>query len=77
MKITTIKTKGQYSSFEHLSTSVETKEGKISASFGEGEPEDMTLGRDLSDAYHIQDMLILAYNAGKNGENLTIEVTEE
>lgn len=29
-----------------------------SVEIGEGEPEDMTLGRDLSDAYRIADLLV-------------------
>lgn len=38
--------------------------------FGRGEPEDMCLARDLSDAFHIKDLLLLAYEAGKAGEPL-------
>jgi len=45
--------------------------GKIKyLSFGRGEPEDMSLARDLSDAFHIKDLLLLAYQAGKAGEPL-------
>lgn len=35
-------------------------------------PEDATLGRDLSFAYDVFEMLIAAYKAGKNGEELSI-----
>ena len=30
--------------------------------------QDFTLSRNLSDAFKIQDLLVLAYNAGKAGE---------
>lgn len=36
-------------------------------------PEDATLYRDLSFVYSIPDMLEEAYEAGKNGEDFTIE----
>lgn len=43
-----------------------------------GEPEDNSLGRDWSDVHHIRALVETAYNAGKAGEELTIEeVTEE
>lgn len=78
MKITTTeRPDGPYEPDGYLSTKIETKEGKSSASFGAGEPEDFSLTRDLSDAYEIKDMLILAYNAGKNGEELKVEHIEE
>lgn len=37
---------------------------------GEGEPEDMTLGRDLNDALSISDLIKEAYIAGRDGEEL-------
>ena len=75
MKITVITTPSynEPSMDGRLETIIETKEGKSSMCFGEGEPEDMYLFRDLSDAYTIKDALILAYTAGKNGESLKIE----
>jgi hypothetical protein len=63
---------GQY---EGVETEIITNEGASSVSFFGGEPEDMTIGRDLSDAWDISDLLIMAYNAGKNGEELEIEET--
>ena len=49
----------------------------ITVSFGQGEPEDMSLDRDLSDAYSIFDLAIMAYVAGKNGEKLEMERLED
>lgn len=38
--------------------------------FGDMEPEDASLARDLNCAYHIESMLQEAYTAGVNGEPL-------
>lgn len=51
-----------------------------SFSAGRGEPEDNSLGRDLSFVYGIEDIAKLAYDAGKNGEEFTVvkeEATED
>lgn len=56
----------------HIEIELTTEDGTSSVSFGEGEPEDMTLFRDLADAYSISDLLVMAYNAGKRGEELEI-----
>lgn len=61
---------GQYAG---VSTQITTNEGTQSVGFYGGEPEDMTLDRDLSDAWNVVELLKLAYNAGKNGEELEIE----
>lgn len=51
---------------------------KESVSFGEGEPEDMYLFRDLSDAYSLVSLVRVAYEAGKRGEEFILEeLTEE
>ena len=51
---------------------------ETSVSFGEGEPEDMYLFRDLSDAYNLVHLVTLAYEAGKRGEDFKlIEVVED
>lgn len=69
---------GEYGEDSHIEIELTTEDGKLSVDFGEGEPEDMTLGRDLSSAYSIGDMLVAAYNAGKRGETLEIvNETEE
>jgi len=59
-----------------LSILLETTEGKKSVSFGGGEPEDFCLARDLSSAYDLRDLLVQAYNAGKSGEELEIELVD-
>lgn len=46
---------------------------KFKVSFGEGEPEDMYLYRDLSDAYGLVDFAKLAFEAGKRGESWEFE----
>lgn len=48
-----------------------------SVSIGEGEPEDMYLFRDLSDAYSIYHLVKMAYKSGKAGEELEYEFVEE
>lgn len=62
-----------YGQYAGLKTEVITNSGNGSVNFSGGEPEDFSLTRDLNDAFKIQDLLILAYNAGKNGESLEIE----
>lgn len=42
----------------------------------DGEPEDNSLGRDFSDIYNIPDLMKIAYEAGKNGEEFEIEYEE-
>ena len=79
MKITVIHTPDEdnYGQYEGVETQVETKDGSMSVDFSGGEPEDMTLSRDLCDAWSIKDLLIMAYNAGKNNESLEIEEITE
>lgn len=48
-----------------------------SVSIGEGEPEDMYLFRDLSDAFNVEFLIRLAYEAGKAGEEFEYEFIEE
>lgn len=64
---------GQYAGVE---TQITTNEGTKSVNFAGGEPEDMTLSRNLRDAWNIKTLLIMAYNAGKNNESLEIENIE-
>jgi uncharacterized protein YrzB (UPF0473 family) len=47
--------------------------------FGDMEPEDAHLFRDLSDAYNIETLVKMAYEAGKRGEEYmyTEEVDED
>lgn len=50
---------------------------KNSVSIGEGQPEDMYLFRDLSDAYSVFSLVKLAYEAGKAGEEFEYKFIEE
>lgn len=52
-------------------------DGKREFCIREGEPEDMLMWRDLSDAYNVEGMLQRAYLAGKNGEEFSIEYEDE
>lgn len=45
--------------------------GKFSAH--DGEPEDANLSRDFSECHNIPELMRLAYEAGKNGEEFIIE----
>jgi len=51
-------------------------DGKIEIIIREGEPEDMTLSRDLSDVHTITRLLKMAYEAGRNGEEFTYQAAE-
>ena len=73
IKITHDLNTDDYGRYAGLKTEVVTNSGKGNVIFRGGEPEDFSLSRDLSDAFKIQDLLILAYNAGKAGEYLEIE----
>ena len=61
----------------NITIEVKTNDSYKSISIGEGEPEDMYLFRDLSDAYSIVDLIKLAYQAGKKGEEFDYEFIEE
>jgi hypothetical protein len=58
-------------------TTIITGKGERKVCFGSGEPEDMTLARDLNDALFIKEMLVMAFYAGKDGESLNITEMEE
>lgn len=73
MKITEIIKLGDYEQEEAVELTLETKEDKRTFYIGEGEPEDMTLSRDLRDALDVFYLIEMAYNAGKNGESLEID----
>jgi len=46
-------------------------------SIGNGEPEDMTLNRDLNDIFSISNLIKQAYSCGKNGKDLYYQQIEE
>lgn len=79
MKITVTHTPDEdnWGQYAGVQTKIETEDGSMSVNFSGGEPEDMTLARDLSDAWDIEKLLIMAYNAGKNGESIEIEEITE
>ncbi|MET3658484.1 hypothetical protein [Sporosarcina psychrophila] len=49
----------------------------MSVGFSEGEPEDMTLNRDLNDAYSIADLVEKVYELGRGGVVVTFESNTE
>lgn len=77
MKIKTTLTAGEYDADTRISVELTTDDTNAHLSIGEGEPEDMTLFRDLSDVYQIPDMLRAAYEAGKRGEPISEEEETE
>jgi hypothetical protein len=52
-------------------------DGETKFSAYDGEPEDATLARDFNDCYSIPDLLKLAYEAGKRGEDFELEYLDE
>lgn len=75
MKITTIIPEDLYEGSMELI--LETQEGEKSISIGSGESEDMSLARDLNCVLFIDELLIMAYNAGKNGEEVDVKRIKE
>lgn len=57
--------------------SLEIKTPKYSIYFGDMEPEDASIARDLNDVLYIEDMIQEAYEAGKAGEDLVFEELED
>lgn len=47
--------------------------GKEVFSVYDGEPENNNIARNFNDVYKIIDIIKMAYEAGKNGEELTID----
>lgn len=48
-------------------------DGKIVASFADGEPEDNSLGRNFNDVHKIGELMKLAFEAGKNDDSFDYE----
>lgn len=46
-------------------------------SVSDGEPEDSNLNRDFNDCYKIPELMKMAYEAGKAGEEFIVENIEE
>jgi hypothetical protein len=68
MKITAIKSTDDYDNAYELRV-----DGKFIFSVFDGEPEDNNLSRNFSAIYNIPKFMEMAYNAGKNGEEFSIE----
>jgi hypothetical protein len=80
MKVKTVLTPDfseEWGGDKRISVTLTTDEVETHFSVGRGEPEDMTLDRDLEDAYAVPDMLRAAYEAGKRGEPFEEEETTE
>lgn len=59
--------------FEDFRSSYELKINDVKAlCFWDGEPEDNTLSRNFNDVYNILKVIIEAFEAGRQGENLVI-----
>jgi len=73
IKVARISNEDNWGQGAGIITELTTNEEKLSFYFAVGEPEDMNIHGILLDACHISNMLVRAYNAGKNGEPLEIE----
>jgi hypothetical protein len=61
-----------------LSATVTTNGKQVRVRFRDGEPEDFVMARDLNDAYKIKDLITMAYEAGKRGEEMLLsEINDE
>lgn len=68
----------EYNGKGSLEVTVETADGKRkSACICAGEPEDAVFFRDLDGAYSIADLVKMAYEAGKRGEELEYVFIDE
>lgn len=71
MKITETHCLGEWDNTTSVEILMKNEDGdEISFYLSEGEPEDMTFGRDLSEVFGIAKMLKFAYEAGKRDEKL-------
>lgn len=78
MKITEKHCLGEWDGTTSIEILMENEDGdEIRFYLSEGEPEDMTFGRDLSEVFGIAKMLKFAYEAGKRDEKLEYVFEEE
>ena len=78
MKITETHCLGEWDSTTSVEILMKNEDGdEIRFYLSEGEPEDMTFGRDLSEVFGIAKMLKFAYEAGKRDEKLEYVFEEE
>lgn len=77
MKITETRCLGEWDNTTSVEILMKNEDGdEISFYLSEGEPEDMTFGRDLSEVFGIAKMLKFAYEAGKRDEKLEYVLEE-
>lgn len=77
MKITETHCLGEWDNTTSVEILMKNEDGdEISFYLSEGEPEDMTFGRDLSEVFGIAKMLKFAYEAGKRDEKLEYVLEE-
>ena len=78
MKITETCCLGEWDNTTSVEILMKNEDGdEIRFYLSEGEPEDMTFGRDLSEVFGIAKMLKFAYEAGKRDEKLEYVFEEE
>ena len=71
MKITETHCLGEWDNTTSVEILMKNEDGdEVRFYLSEGEPEDMTFGRDLSEVFGIAKMLKFAYEAGKRDEKL-------
>ncbi len=59
-------------------TILQDDNGKVlnSVEFRDGEPKDFVIARDLNDAIRIHELVKVAFEAGKRGEDLSVEYVQ-
>ena len=78
MKITETHCLGAYDNTLSVEILMENEDGdEIRFYMGQGEPEDMSVGRSLSELFCLEKMLKAAYDAGKRDEKLEYVFEEE
>lgn len=78
MKITETHCLGEWDNTTSVEILMKNEDGdEVRFYLSEGEPEDMTFGRDLSEVFGIAKMLKFAYEAGKRDEKLEYVFEEE
>ena len=64
---------GEFDNREYFAIKVN---GKTFVDFMDGEPEDATISRDFVGVFRITHLMQIAYDAGKNGEEIVFEDEE-
>ena len=61
---------------QEVKIQVKSSSGDIDLSFHDGESEDNNISRNFNDILKIEELLEIAFNAGKSGEELNITYGE-